>query len=156
VGHSSPFLLPAQAGYPAGRRRRRGNGRCHSSWVARDRHGRAERRKRSPIAAGSRVRCPSQALLTPETLEPVRQLGTTIAFIRELGHQQPERLHVAGDSERPRVHRVESYVGNQSGGTVFASAVVAAVDQTGPPAAARSLEHVEEHSLGTVLKEATT
>jgi hypothetical protein len=50
-----------------------------------------------------------------ESLEPVRDLRPEVAFVRELSHQQRERLEIAGHSQRTRIDRFEPDVLDQRG-----------------------------------------
>ena len=58
--------------------------------------------------------------LPAEPLEPVRELGPSVALVRELGHEQRERLDVAGDPQGARVHRIETHVADQRRGDLLA------------------------------------
>src|SRR6476469_8464249 len=93
---------------------------------------------RSPSGPAS---CP-----LPEPLEAVCQLRSPFPFVRELGHEQRERLRKPGDPEWAGVHRLESHVADQAGGDRFCVRFVAAVDQAGSfRLAPATIEHAEKH-----------
>jgi hypothetical protein len=55
----------------------------------------------------------SLGILFLKPLEPVRRFGPPVSPARELADEQRERLDVAGDPERARVHRIETHVADQ-------------------------------------------
>src|SRR5262245_16923914 len=79
-----------------------------------------------------------------EPLETIRHLGSAIAFVRELRHQQREWLEVAGDVQRPCVERIEAHVADQAHGDPLGARIVATEEQRGPILPAPRLEHVEQ------------
>jgi hypothetical protein len=68
----------------------------------------------------------------PAPFETVRQLGPGVAFVRELGHEQCERLCVARDAQRSGVDRLEPDVAGQPGGDLFGVLVVSTHYKAGP------------------------
>src|SRR5207249_6498629 len=56
----------------------------------------------------------SQGSLFAKPLETIRQFRTFLAFVSELGHEHGERLGIAGDPQRPGVHRIEADVADQA------------------------------------------
>ena len=51
--------------------------------------------------------------LLSKTLDAVRDLGTLVAFIRELCHHEGERLQVPRDSQRSGVDGLKADIANQ-------------------------------------------
>src|SRR5438477_292647 len=69
----------------------------------------------------------------------------TAAVVREPGDEHRERLGIAGDPQRPGVHRIEPHVANQAGGRFLAAPVIAAVHEARPRRLAPGFIDVEEH-----------
>src|SRR5258708_2482926 len=80
-----------------------------------------------------------------KAFEAVRQFRAVCSLVGELTHQQPKRLGVTGNPQRPRVHWLKSNVTDESGGDFFAARIVAAVDETGPMRFAPRLIDAEKH-----------
>jgi hypothetical protein len=59
-------------------------------------------------------------------LEAVGQLGAGRLLIGKLAHKERKRLSVTGDAQRPGIHRLKTYIADQSCGDVFAVRVIAA------------------------------
>jgi len=53
--------------------------------------------------------------LFAEPLETIRQFRASRAFVSELRNEHRERLGIAGDPQRPGVHRIEADVADQAG-----------------------------------------
>ena len=105
--------------------------------------------------SGTRRADPSaRAALFHESFEPVRQFRPSVTLVRELSHQETQRLNVPRDSQRPGVHWIETGVPDQSGRDVFRAVVVPAVDQAWSLAADRRVPLASNTpnstSLGTV------
>src|SRR5215831_5474857 len=103
--------------------------------------------RREPIMRVCMAPPPSSSRL-PEPLETIRHLRPAIAFVGELGHQECERLQVAGDPKRAGVERIEAHVADQSHGDFLRAPIVATVQQRGADLASARVEHVEEHLAG--------
>jgi hypothetical protein len=66
-------------------------------------------------------------------------------FVRELTHEQPEGLRVAGDPQGFGVHGIEAHVADEPGGNLLAARIVPAVHETWTIGLAPSLVDAEKH-----------
>ena len=74
----------------------------------------------------------STSPLVAEAFEAVCQLRAALSLVSKLSDEKRERLGVAGDPERARIHRLEANVADQRGGHFLSARVVAAIHEAGP------------------------
>src|SRR5206468_8952846 len=95
-----------------------------TSWLPTIEHPAGER---NPNVACS---CTS-AGLPGKMLEPVSDLRASLSFIRELRHEQCERLHVPRHLQRSRINRVETDAADERRRYCLGAVVVPAVHEAG-------------------------
>jgi hypothetical protein len=126
---------------------------------ATDGHSRPAGAVRLPLSARLSLRRELHVEARPllgESFEAVRDLRPAIAFVRELSHEQCAGLKVARDSQRPRVDRLESDVGDERRRDILRTVFVAAIRHAGRFAFPLASNTGKNTSLGTVPNAETT
>src|SRR5712691_1809251 len=83
--------------------------------------------------------------VSSEPLEAIRELRAFVTLVCQLGDQQREGFGVTRDPQWSGVHRIESDVANQLGGSFLALRLVPAVHEAGFRGVASSFENVNQH-----------
>ena len=96
-----------------------------------------------PAPAGS-ANCQSFICPGPEPFETVDYLRALLGLVRELTHEERERLQVSRDSQRPSVHRIETHVADKRRRNFFRTLVLTAVNQARSVGLAPGLEDAEQ------------
>src|SRR2546427_4628356 len=83
--------------------------------------------------------------LFPESLEAIRELRAFVTLVCQLGDQQREGFGVTRDPQWSSVHRIETHIANQLGGSFLALRLVPAVHEAGFRGVASPFENVKQH-----------
>src|SRR2546426_1762149 len=83
--------------------------------------------------------------LFPKPLEAIRELRAFVTLICQLGDQQREGFGVTRHPQWPSVHRIETHIANQLGGSFLALRLVPAVHEAGFRGVASPFENVKQH-----------